>query len=188
MNESVQTILDEIAGQAQRENHPIIGWHKGKVLEEAVKKRKPLHVVEVGTNIGFSGLLIIRNLPKDGVLTTIEVDPTLAKIAHENFTKAGVADRVRIIVGDAKRMLKTITEPIDCLFLDALKEEYIIYLEEAEPLLSPDATIVADNVEIFKDALADYLEYVKRNPLYQSRTIYVEEAGDAVEISKFLGK
>ncbi len=89
---------------------------------------------------------------------------------------------MEIRVGDAKQLISAVAGPIDLLFLDAAKEEYLAYLKLAEPLLAPKAVVVADNVKRFADAMRDYLEYVRKSGNYESEC---HDFGfDAVEVSR----
>lgn len=174
-------ILRQIENQAQDAFLPIIGSEKGKVLIHTVKRVKPNRILEVGTLVGYSAILMAKHLPKGGRIITLEIDSQLAKIAQDNIFQAGFEDKVEIIIGDAKKTLKEIKERVDILFLDAVKEEYLTYLKLAEPKLNPRAAVIADNVKIFADSMTDYLEYVRESGLFRSQTF--DFGQDAVEVS-----
>ncbi len=80
---------------------PIIGPIKGKYLIETVSKYKVKKVLEIGTLIGYSAILIAKNLPEDGQVFTIEINPQSAKIAQENIYKAGMAKKIKVHIGNA---------------------------------------------------------------------------------------
>ena len=160
---------------------PIIGPVKGKVLERIVKKEKPHRILEIGTLIGYSSILMAKHLDKSGKIYTIEIDKEAAEAAVKNIIEAKLQDKIEVIIGDAIKKIKNITEKFDVLFLDAGKEQYLKYLKLAEPKLKKGAIVVADNVKLFQSDMADYLEYVREGSNYRSRTI--DFGQDGVEIS-----
>ena len=104
-------------------------------------------VVEVGTLAGYSATWIGRALPPDGRLTTLEIDPERAAFARQSLEAAGLAARVEVKVGDAVETLAAMGPDgaLDAVFLDADKERYAAYLEEAARLLRPGGLLLADN-------------------------------------------
>ena len=117
------------------------------LLVEAIGARA---VLEVGTLGGYSAICMARSLPPGGRLLTLEVDPLHARVAQENFQRAGVDDRVRLRRGPALESLRALQAeaagPFDLVFLDADKESYTEYLEASLDLLHPGSLLVADNV------------------------------------------
>lgn len=167
------------------ENHPdsfmIIGREKGQVLANLVKKHQSKSILEVGTNLGYSSILMAMNLPPDGKITTLEIDLKTANRAEENIRKAELDDKITVIVGNALETIKDLKDTFDFVFIDAAKAKYLTYLQLAEDKLEPQSVIVADNVGIFANAMDDYLQYVKNGGRYQSQTVQV--GSDAMEIS-----
>lgn len=179
---NVDRILADIEEQSKYTFLPIIGPQKGKILVDAVKKHRPKRILEVGTLVGYSAILISQHLSESGKITTIEINPQIAKIAKENFKNAGVEKIIDLKIGDAIDIIPTLASPFNLLFLDAAKEEYLQYLKLAESKLSKNAVVVADNVGMFVDAMSDYLDYVRNSVKYESRTI--DFGFDAVEVSQ----
>ena len=105
-------------------------------------------VLEVGTAIGYSTLHMAEQLAQGRVIT-LELREDRARQAREFFERAGVADRVELIQGDARETIETVQGPIDMLFVDAAKGEYRHYIELAEPKLSERAVLVVDNMLMF---------------------------------------
>lgn len=174
------SILKEIEQFARQYNLPIIGSRKGGVLINVIKKYKPKRILEIGTLIGYSTILMASYL-KDGKITTIEIDNKVAEIAKENFKKAKFFN-INLITGNALNIIPKLKEKFDMLFLDAAKEEYYSYLKYAEPKLNKNAVIVADNVGIFGNAMKDFLDYVRNSGKFISKTY--DFGFDAVEVSK----
>jgi caffeoyl-CoA O-methyltransferase len=103
---------------------------EGQILQFLAALSGARRILEIGTLAGYSGIWLARGLPAGGKLTTIEFDPTHARVAREHFALAGVADRVEIVEGDAHHVLAGLaqSEPFDMAFIDADKEGYPDYL------------------------------------------------------------
>jgi predicted O-methyltransferase YrrM len=175
-------VLERIEQLAAQHDLPIIGPERGKVLIDVVKQHRPSRILEIGTLVGYSSILMAQHLPEDGSITTIELDKGRASLAREHFKEAGLSERISLIVGSALPVIHTLHGPFDLLFLDAAKDEYCRYLKASEPKLSDHAVVVADNVKIFEDQLQDYLDYVRNSGKYESKTL--DFGFDAVEVSE----
>lgn len=103
-------------------------------------------VVEVGTFTGLSALAMARALPDGGRLLCCDISDEYTQMARRYWERAGVSDRIDLILAPALETLGTIDEPVDLAFLDADKEGYVSYYEALVPLLSPGGVIIADNV------------------------------------------
>jgi caffeoyl-CoA O-methyltransferase len=147
---------------------PIIGKDKGRVLRRLLREHKPRRGIEVGTLIGYSAILIGANMPRGGRLTCFEENAFLAWIAQQNVDHAGLKGRVKVMDGDALRMLPLLRGPVDFVFIDAKKEDYLDYLRAVEPRLVKGALVVADNTGMFRRDVKPYLDHV-RTPPWQSR-------------------
>ncbi len=159
---------------------PIIGRVKGKLLEDTVKKHKPELILEVGTLVGYSAILMARNMEK-GKIISLEIDKKAAEIAKENIRKAGLKNKVDIILGDARDTIKKLDKTFDMIFIDAAKKEYFEYLKLLEDKMHKGTIIVADNAKIFSDAMSDYLDYVRNSGKYDSK--FYDFGFDGVEVS-----
>ena len=119
---------------------------QGRMLHLLVAISGAKRVLEIGALGGYSGIELARGLPAGGALTTLEIDPHHAVVAEENFARAGLSDRVTIIIGPAAEALKTLEGPFDFIFIDADKPSNVTYLREALRLSRIGTTIVVDNV------------------------------------------
>ena len=123
---------------------------QGKLLNLLARMQRSQKILEIGTLGGYSTIWLARALPEGGRVVTLEFDPHHAKTATENLRKAGVLDRVEILVGRAIDSLPTLEHsaatPFDLIFIDADKESYTEYLEWALKLSRVGTVIVADNV------------------------------------------
>ena len=179
--EKADQILKEIEEKAEIEFMPIVGPERGKVLAEEVKKAKPKRILEVGTLIGYSAILMGRELDKKSRIITIENHAEEAKAAEENIRRAEIPAKVQVIAGDAIQVLPTLKDSFDFVFIDADKTEYFDYLRLVENKLRKGSVIVADNAGFFARQMKDYLDYVRTSGKYSSR--YVQVGDDGLEIS-----
>jgi predicted O-methyltransferase YrrM len=183
---SAQAVLEKIEALARTEDDlPILGARKGKLLAETVRKHKPRHVLEVGTLIGYSAILMARELDAGARITCVEISPENAARARQNFAEAGVADRIEVVVGRGREVIPKLKGPFDFMFIDAAKKDYLHYLKAAEPMLAKDAVVVADNVGVFRKEVAAYTDYVRTGGGYASETH--DFGSDAVEVSRRRG-
>ena len=103
-------------------------------------------MLEIGTFSGYSAIWMAGALPEGGRLDTIEVNDEMEALIREGFDRAGVADRIRLVIGDALDILPMIDETYDLVYIDGNKREYIAYYQSVIDLVRPGGYIVADNV------------------------------------------
>jgi len=124
--------------------------NQGKLLNLLVRMRNARRVLEIGTLGGYSTIWMARALPSDGQLVTLELDPAHAEVARKNVDRAGLGDRVHILVGPASESLAKLaaahTEPFDFVFIDADKARTEQYFRAALGMSHVGTTIVVDNV------------------------------------------
>jgi predicted O-methyltransferase YrrM len=150
-------VMAEMEAVAERNSVPIVQWETGRFLAALCRALDPV-VLEVGTAIGYSTLHMAEQLGS-GRVVTLERDPDRARQARDNLERAGVADRVELIEGDALEVIATLSGPFGLLFVDASKDEYRRYIELSEPLLAERCTLVVDNLLMYGEvALPDGAE------------------------------
>jgi predicted O-methyltransferase YrrM len=137
-------VMAELEAVAERDSVPIVHWETGRLLATLCRALDPV-VLEVGTAIGYSGLHMAEQLRR-GRLVTLELDADRAAQARDAFERAGVAERVEIVEGDARETIPTLDGRFELLFVDAAKNEYRDYIELAAPKLSERALLVVDNL------------------------------------------
>ena len=174
-------VLREIEDLSKRTYLPIIGPVGRKYLVDTVRRFNVKNVLEVGTLIGYSAILLVGHLPQDGRVVTIERNPESARLAEENIRRAGLADRIELHIGDALTVIPGINDKFDMVFLDAAKDEYLKYLELSENKLERGGVVFADNVKMSAHEMRDYLDYVRNSGRYKSE--YIDVGFDGVEIS-----
>lgn len=134
------------ARHAERELPPIhISPDEGKLLHVLVRLVAARRVLEIGSLAGYSGIWLARALPPDGLLTTLEIDAHHARLARQAYAEAGLSDRVRLIEGDARRILPTLEAGFDVVFVDADKEPLPEYFEWSVRLLRSGGLLLCDN-------------------------------------------
>ena len=183
-----EEVLASIEAVSQSRGWPIIGPKRGMLLDEAIEEHKPARILEVGTNVGYSAIRMARHLMRGQMLTCVEIRREMAEAARSNIAKAGLSDRAEVLVGAALVVLPSLTGPIDFVFLDASKVDYLAYLKSVEGQLHTGSIVVADNVKSFAAELKPYLDYVRRSGAYSSSYHEAQQnwetgVGDAVEIS-----
>lgn len=200
MGVDANQVLKQIEKMSEITFLPIIGSQKGKVLIKVIRRYKPKRILEIGTLIGYSAILMGKELNKDSELITIEINPKKAKISRQNIKKAGIKPKVKVIVGNAVDLIPKLKGKFDMVFIDADKIEYktnifpkffslffgvndkcMKYLKLAEPKLHKDSIIVVDNAGKFAKEIKDYLDYVRNSGNYESK--YIAVGNDGVEIS-----
>ena len=139
--------MDKLKRFAEENFIPIVRDETAKILMEECKKNSPQKILEIGTAIGYSGILMLKSC--NGHLYTIEKDISRYEIAKENFVKYGMSERVTLMLGDAKEqleILKSHNYKFDFVFLDGPKGQYIKYLPTIKSLLNKNAILFSDNV------------------------------------------
>ncbi len=174
-------VLRNIEKMANKKFLPIIGSEKGRILTDTIHKFKPRRILEVGTLIGYSAILMAKELRDDAEIITIEVDEDEAEIARENIRRSEVKPKIEVITGNALEVIPRLSGRFDLVFLDATKDEYMSYLRLVEDKLSKGGVVFADNAGIFASSMRDYLDYVRNSVKYESQFISV--GWDGVEVS-----
>lgn len=139
-------ILEAIEREALDTRVPIIRKEMQSFLKVLLSIQKPMCILEVGTAVGFSTLLMSEYAPEECRITTIENYGKRIPIARENFRRAGKETQITLLEGDAMEVLPTLEEPYDFIFMDAAKGQYIHYMPEVLRLLKPGGMLVSDNV------------------------------------------
>lgn len=161
-------IVETIEKEAIADFVPIIRPEMGSLLKVLIALKKPTRILEVGTAVGYSSILMAENMPKGCTITTIEKYEKRIPIARENFKRAGYEDRITLIEGDAIDVMKSLEGTYDMIFMDAAKGQYINFLDDVMRLLSPGGMLISDNVLQEGDIIESKYGVVRRN-----RTIHM---------------
>lgn len=185
--------------QKALENHiPILMDDTLEAISKILKENKPKNILEIGTAVGYSAICFSEYLPEDGKIDTIERDVLRAEEAIENIKKAGVENKINVIIGDAVDILPTLNNKYDIVFIDAAKGKYPFFLEQAIRMINKSGIIIADNVLYKGYVLSDYNKHKQRTAVRNLREyIYkvtntpniqteILEVGDGLAISKII--
>ena len=159
--------LNELERKAREDRVPIIRREMQSFLKVLLQIKRPRLILEVGTAVGFSTLLMSEYAPAKCENTTIENYEKRIPIARENFKRAGREEQITLLCGDAGQVLKTLEGPFDLIFMDAAKAQYIHFLPEVLRLLPSGGILVSDNVLQDGDLIESHFAVERRN-----RTIY----------------
>ena len=162
-------LIRTIEQEAVRDYVPIIRKESRNLLRVLLKIKKPGRVLEVGTAIGFSAILMGECLPDDSHITTIEKYEKRIPVARENFKRAGMEEKITLIEGDASEVLKELSGSFDFIFMDAAKGQYIHFFPEVMRLLRSGGILVSDNVLQDGDVVESRYAVVRRNRTIHSR-------------------
>lgn len=162
-------ILEDIEREALADNVPIIRREMQSFLKVLLMVKKPMRVLEVGTAVGFSALLMSEYVPEECAITTIENYEKRIPIARQNFVRAGKEKKITLLEGDAMDVLKTLEGPYDFIFMDAAKGQYIHYLPEILRLLAKGGILVSDNVMLDGDVIESRFAVERRDRTIHAR-------------------
>ena len=161
--------LDEIEQYAIETQVPIIRRSMQSLLKFLLAYEKPMKILEVGTAIGFSALLMSEYAPAGCHITTIEKYEKRIPIARENFKKAGKEDRITLLEGDATDILRELQGEFDIIFMDAAKGQYINFLPDILRLLANGGLLISDNVLQDGDVIESRFAVTRRNRTIHAR-------------------
>jgi caffeoyl-CoA O-methyltransferase len=184
-------LLARMEDFAAENNHPIADPEVGQLMRILVRAKQPKHLIEVGTNIGYSVIVLGRECAKDAVIETIEFDRDILATAKRFVGEAQLACEVKFHQGAALDVLPALAGPFDFVFIDCVKSEYEQYLDLLLPRLATGAMIVCDNLlwggkvaedvhDVSTDALRAFNKRITTDPRL---TTIVLPTGDGVGIS-----
>lgn len=139
---------------------PVMKYDAVRLLCQIVRLKSPKKILEIGTATGFSGISMLLSAP-EAHLYTIEHNESRVEKARENFTRAGLIDRVSFFVGDVHDIINFVTGEFDFLFFDGPKSHYLEFVKKLRPYLAPNAVLVCDNV-LFRGTVSGEVGYERR--------------------------
>lgn len=163
--------LSKLEQDSRENNVPIIRPQMQGLLRLLVTWGRPMRILEVGTAVGFSALLMSEYAPQGCQITTIEKYEKRIPIAKENFEKAGKSDCITLLEGDAAEVLASLKEDgaYDLIFMDAAKGQYINFLPDILRLLAPTGLLVSDNVLQEGELIESKYAVIRRNRTIHNR-------------------
>jgi len=162
-------ILEIIEQEALDSFVPIIRKETQSFLKVLLAMQKPMRILEVGTAVGFSAILMSEYGPEESRILTIENYQKRIPIARQNFKRAGKEAQIALVEGDAMEVMKGLRGSFDFIFMDAAKGQYIYYFPEVLRLLAPDGLLVSDNVLQDGDVIESRYAVERRSRTIHSR-------------------
>lgn len=159
MKEETDEIYKQINEYADNNFIPVLLPETASFLAQLIRLAKPKKILEIGTAIGYSAQIMLRN--SNAQLYTIEVEEKRIEIAKKFFAKAGLLDRVTVFCGDAGEIVPMLTGQYDFIFMDGPKTRYIEYLPYLDKLLKKDGILLCDNV-LFNGMLSGDTEIIQK--------------------------
>lgn len=142
----VDPLILEMEEYAKKNNVPILHWHSAELMEQLIRIHQPKRVLEIGTAIAYTTIRIAENLNSKSVIHSIELSKDNIKIAEKNIDKSKMGKKIKIIEGDALRIMPQLEKKYDFIFLDADKEDYKRLFDYSMLLLRKGGVIVVDNL------------------------------------------
>lgn len=167
LNHAGDRVLEEIAQAGAARELPLVDAEVGALLRVLGTAVGATRILEIGTAIGYSGIWLAGGLRTDvtgAMLLTMEMDAERAREARENFSRAGFADRVHVMIGDAGRLIAKVAGPFDLVFQDGDKRQYLPMLDRLVELLRPGGLLVTDNVLWDGEVIPGFVQPPRRNP------------------------
>ena len=191
-------VLEEIEKEARKDGVPIIRKEMESFLRVMLSIKKPMRILELGTAVGYSAILMSECINGKGQIITIENYDKRIPIAKENIKKAGRENVIKLLEGDAMEIMPTLeSDQFDFVFMDAAKAQYIHFLPEVLPLMKKDGVLITDNVlqegdliqskyvvrrrdRTIHKRMREYLEVVKNHPQLETTIVPI---GDGITMS-----
>ena len=191
-------VLEEIEKEARKDGVPIIRKEMESFLRVMLSIKKPMRILELGTAVGYSAILMSEYIDEKGQIITIENYDKRIPIAKENIKKAGRENVIKLLEGDAMEIMPTlVSNRFDFVFMDAAKAQYIHFLPEVLRLMKKDGVLITDNVlqegdliqskyvvrrrdRTIHKRMREYLEVVKNHPQLETSIVPI---GDGITMS-----
>ena len=178
----MEELLYEMQKYADANNVPIIKKEAADILCRIAAEAKPQRILEIGTAIGYSALLLADS-SKDAAIITLEIDDDRIETAEKFINESPYKNSITIIKGDAGETLEKLQDKFDFVFIDAAKGQYVKYLKAVLPMLTSKGIIAADNV-LFRGYVEGKLETPRRYKTIVKRLReYIKEVSDNKQLS-----
>ena len=162
-------VCNAIEKEALADGVPIIRKEMGNLLKVLLLLKQPQKILEVGTAVGYSSILMSENMPQNCRITTIENYEKRIPVAKNNFKRAGKEEVITLLEGDAIDILKELDGTYDFIFMDAAKGQYINFLPELLRLMPAGGLLISDNVLQEGDIVESRYGVTRRNRTIHTR-------------------
>ena len=159
------------------------------LLRVLIQSTRAKRGIEIGTASGFGAMHMGIGFERtQGHLYSLEIDPASARQTRQNLRKVGLEKTVTVMTGDALKLIAGLKGKFDFVFIDAVKQDYLRYLQAVEPMLKRGAVIAADNVIVCAEEMPDFLSYIRTSPDYDTVILRASmEKGDGMSVSYKIG-
>ena len=188
--------IKKLREKAKQDGNPVLRDKSFELLLEVVEKKQPARILEIGTNVGLTGIAMLL-VSKNSKLTSLEIDENVAKIAQANYKHFGVEERAKIFKGDCSEIIPVLTGKYDFIFLDGPKGHYFEYVQNLLSVLNVGGILFADNV-LFRGyvnskektpkkynttrfSMEKFLDYVTNNKGLKTQVIDLEDGVSITE-------
>ena len=162
-------VCNAIEKEALADGVPIIRKEMGNLLKVLLLLKQPQKILEIGTAVGYSSILMSENMPENCRITTIETYEKRIPVAKNNFKRAGKEEVITLLEGDAMDILKELDGTYDFIFMDAAKGQYINFLPELLRLMPAGGLLISDNVLQEGDIVESRYGVTRRNRTIHTR-------------------
>lgn len=169
-----EPFFSELREYAEKNHIYIVKPQVERLLSVLLSVQKPKRILEVGTAIGYSSMLMLKYAGDDSRVTTIERDEEVLLMAKENIKNRGVEDRIRCIFGDATEVLESLSGEYDFIFIDAAKGQYRDHFEKSLKLIKKGGVIVTDDVLYFGMTASDEFLVKKHDTITRKLREYLD--------------
>lgn len=169
LDDADSEIITLIGKEARADRVPIIRPETASLLKTLIRLQKPRKILEIGTAVGYSAILMSECLEPGAAITTVEKYEKRIPIARENIRRAGKEDCITLIEGDALEVMAELEPGYDMIFMDAAKGQYIHFLPQVLRLLKKGGLLISDNVLQDGDIVESRFAVTRRNRTIHSR-------------------
>ena len=162
-------VSQQIRKEALEARVPVVRSETASLLRFFVSLKQPMQILEVGTAVGYSAILMSEVMPPGARITTIEKYQPRISAAKENFIRAGKQDVITLLEGDAAWWLSQLDGPYDLIFMDAAKGQYIHFFQQVIRLLAEGGLLISDNILQDGDVMESRFVVTRRNRTIHSR-------------------
>jgi predicted O-methyltransferase YrrM len=184
----LEPVVEVVRAEGLADGLPLSDAATARLLRALVLALGARRVLEVGTAIGYSAMVMALAMPPDGLLLTMEADAGRAATARRNFARGGIDGRVNVIVGDASRFLHKVAGPFDLVFQDGNKQLYEPMLDHLVAHLRPGGVLLSDNILWRGEVIDGFVDRPRHDPADTEaiRRYNMRLAGDARLLTCFL--
>ncbi len=185
MDTALEAVIAELEHDRDAGLYPNITREAAELLYTMAVQSRARSIVEIGAANGYSTIWLARAAREtQGHVITMEWGKDRFAVLCDTIERSGLRDWITAYNADAKEVLKTLSEPVDLVFIDAMAREYRTYLELLEPHVHTGSVIIADNTISHKEKLQDFLDYVTMNQRYEAQELGIGKGTLVIKVQE----